>query len=105
MEADKKFFDEYGSGSGMCIVLGSININVKSGLQVPVVAIFTKFDGLLTTAFSELRKEGLSIGKANSNKVNRANKKLNTNFIGPLMATKFRPSAHVQLAGRCICMV
>ena len=105
LEADKKFFDEYGSGSGMCIFLGSININVKSGLQVPVVAIFTKFDGLLTTAFSELRKEGLSIGEANSNKVNRANKKLKTNFIGPLMATKFRPSAHVQLAGRCIGMV
>ena len=105
MEADKRFFDEYGSGIGMCLFLGSININAKSGLQVPVVAIFTKFDGLLTTAFSELRKEGLSISKANNDKVERANKKLNANFIGPLMATKFRPSAHVQLAGRCIGMM
>jgi len=105
LEADKKFFNEYGSGNGMCKFLGSININAKSGLQVPVVAIFTKFDGLLTTAFSELRKEGLSIGRANNNKVDRANKKLNTNFVGPLMATKFRPSTHVQLAGRCIGMV
>ncbi|KAF8057009.1 hypothetical protein FPV67DRAFT_1529749 [Lyophyllum atratum] len=78
LEADKKFFNEYGSGS------------------VPVVAIFTKFDGLVTTVFNNLRK-GLGIREANNKKVQHAQEKLETNFVEPLMATKFHPSDHVQL--------
>jgi len=65
---------------------------------VPVVAIFTKFDGLVTTAFNELRKE-LNIKEAKNKRLGRAKEMLNTNFIGPLMATKFRPSDHVRLDG------
>ncbi|KDR79394.1 hypothetical protein GALMADRAFT_154307 [Galerina marginata CBS 339.88] len=59
LEADKKFFDDYGSG------------------KVPTVVIFTKFDGLVTTAFNELRKEHKD--------------------LEPLMATKYQPSGHVRL--------
>ncbi|KDR79415.1 hypothetical protein GALMADRAFT_154320 [Galerina marginata CBS 339.88] len=81
LEADKKFFDDYGSR------------------KVPVVAIFTKFDGLVTTAFNELRKEHKDIGikEAKHKRFGRAKEKLNTNFIEPLMATKYQPSGHVQL--------
>ncbi|KAJ7135737.1 hypothetical protein C8R44DRAFT_768938, partial [Mycena epipterygia] len=61
LEADQQFFQIHGSGN------------------VPVVAIFTKFDGLVTKAFNDLRRS------------------LNTNFLDPLRSTKFPPSDHVQL--------
>ncbi|KAJ7872255.1 hypothetical protein B0H13DRAFT_1633946 [Mycena leptocephala] len=80
LEADLEFFNNYGSGS------------------VPVVAIFTKCDGLITKAFNELRLKGSSIGQANKNSANVAAAKLQTNFIAPLLATKFRPSDHLQAA-------
>jgi len=70
-------------------------------VEVPVVAIFTKFDGLVTTAFNELRKERkeLNIKEAKDMRFGRAKEKLNTNFIEPLMATRFRPSDHLRLDG------
>ena len=67
-------------------------------VEVPVVAIFTKFDGLVTTAYNELREEH-GIREAIKNKVKTAEDMLNENFIKPLMATKFRPSDHVRLDG------
>ncbi|TFK35634.1 hypothetical protein BDQ12DRAFT_706637 [Crucibulum laeve] len=84
LEADQKFFNEYGCG------------------RVPIVAIFTKFDALVSKAFGELRKElhqgqVHSVKAARDKKTERAKAKLNTNFIEPLMATMFRPSGHVQL--------
>ncbi|KAJ7867419.1 hypothetical protein B0H13DRAFT_2236728 [Mycena leptocephala] len=85
LEADVEFFNKYGSGS------------------VPVVAIFTKCDGLITKAFNELRLKGSSIGQANKNSANVAAAKLQTNFIAPLLATKFRPSDHLQAAGHGNC--
>jgi len=63
-----------------------------------VVAIFTKFDGLVTTAYNELRKH-LGIKEAKNKRFGGAKDKLNANFIEPLMATKFRPSDHVRLDG------
>jgi len=78
LEADKKFFADYGSG------------------KVTVVAIFTKFDGLITTAYNELRK-ALSIKEAKNKRFEKAKEMLNANFIEPLMAAKFRPSDHVRL--------
>ena len=69
-------------------------------VEVPVVAIFTKFDGLVTTAFNELREEhNMSLREATKNKIKTAEDMLNENFIKPLMATKFRPSGHVRLDG------
>ncbi|KAI0245092.1 hypothetical protein BJV78DRAFT_1289161 [Lactifluus subvellereus] len=41
LEADRRFFDKYCIG------------------KVPVIAIFTKFDGLVTTAYGELRDKEL----------------------------------------------
>jgi len=59
-----------------------------------VIAIFTKFDGLVTMAFNEFCN--LSIDEAQK-RGEQARETLNTNLIEPLMATKFRPSDHVQL--------
>ena len=67
-------------------------------VEVPVVAIFTKFDGLVTATYNELREE-FSIRKATNEKVEMAKHKLDKNFIRPLMETRFRPSDHVQLDG------
>jgi len=73
--------------------------NAKYVVEVRVVAIFTKFDGLVTTAFNELRKEGQGRKEANNKKHERAQEKLNTNFIEPLLGTKLQVSHHVRLDG------
>ena len=67
---------------------------------VPVIAIFTKFDGLIKEAFSELRGRGKSIPDAKNGAPERAQAILTSNFIGPLDETKFRPSDFVQMDGR-----
>jgi hypothetical protein len=68
---------------------------------VPVIAIFTKFDGLVTTAYGELRDiEEFSMKEATNKKFERAQEKLKTNFVGPLEATASRPSAYVRLDGK-----
>ncbi|KAJ6455168.1 hypothetical protein C8R45DRAFT_1188295 [Mycena sanguinolenta] len=53
-------------------------------MAVPVIAIFTKFDGLITEAFSELTEQGQSFLNAK-------------NGARPLNTTKFRPSDFVRL--------
>ena len=68
---------------------------------MPVIAIFTKFDGLVSTAFGELRdKEKLSRKEAKDKKFERAREMLKTNFIEPLEATASRPSDYVRLDGK-----
>ncbi|KAI0255055.1 hypothetical protein BJV78DRAFT_1151882 [Lactifluus subvellereus] len=80
LEADRGFFDKYGIG------------------KVPVVAVFTQFDDLFTTAYGELRdKEKFCMKEAKNKKFERAQEKLKTNFIEPLEATSSRPSAYVRL--------
>jgi len=58
-------------------------------------------DGLVTTAYSELRdKEKLSIKEAKNKKFERAQEMLKTNFVEPLEATASRPSDYVRLDGK-----
>ncbi|KAJ7891723.1 hypothetical protein B0H14DRAFT_2688056 [Mycena olivaceomarginata] len=71
--------------------------NVRGSGKVPVVAIFTKFDGLVTKAFGKLRNNGMSLIDARKRKFELAHEKLNTDFIVPLMSTAFHPSDHVRL--------
>ncbi|KAF7968058.1 hypothetical protein HWV62_32081 [Athelia sp. TMB] len=70
LEADKSFFSEYGTG------------------KAPVIAIFTKFDALITKSFSTLRKEGMSRAKAKSQAPAQAEARLNEFFTKPLLAFK-----------------
>ncbi|KAF7364247.1 GTP-binding protein [Mycena sanguinolenta] len=66
-------------------------------VSVPVIAIFTKFDGLIKEAFAELRAGGKSIPDAKTEATERAQAILTSNFIGSLNRTKFRPSAFIRM--------
>ncbi|KAJ7463081.1 hypothetical protein B0H11DRAFT_2241044 [Mycena galericulata] len=63
-------------------------------VQVPVIAIFTKFDGLINEAFTELLDEGLLLEAAKEGETERAKMMLINNFETPLMLTEFPPSDH-----------
>jgi hypothetical protein len=63
-----------------------------------VIAIFTKFDGLVTSTFNELWAT-LSIKDATKQKFDWAQEKLNTSFIELLMMSFLRPSDYVRLDG------
>ncbi|KAF7978370.1 hypothetical protein HWV62_741 [Athelia sp. TMB] len=54
----------------------------------PVIAIFTKFDALITKSFSTLRKEGMSRAEAKSQAPAQAEARLNEFFTKPLQAFK-----------------
>ncbi|KAJ7710260.1 hypothetical protein B0H14DRAFT_3524852 [Mycena olivaceomarginata] len=79
LEADKKFFNHSVAGN------------------VPVVAIFTKFDALETKAFTELKQTGLGRREAMPLRTGKALEMLTANFIEPLLLTSFNPSDHLHL--------
>jgi hypothetical protein len=69
-------------------------------IQVPVVAIFTKFDGLETMAFTKLRdklQDNLGIKEAKDKKYEEAQKMLREKYIQPLEG---KASDYVQLAAK-----
>jgi hypothetical protein len=74
----------------------------KYFLAVPVIAIFTKFDGLISTAYGELREDDVDITEAEEKAPQSAERMLNANFIQPLRATKFQPKKYVCLKGELI---
>ncbi|KAJ7199643.1 hypothetical protein GGX14DRAFT_536500 [Mycena pura] len=78
LETDEQFFKERGTG------------------KVPVIAIFTKFDGLVTKAFQQLRATK-SLKDARAGRAELAQKMLTVDFIDPLKATNFAPLGYVYL--------
>ncbi|KAF7343546.1 GTP-binding protein [Mycena sanguinolenta] len=66
-------------------------------ISVPLIVIFTKFDGLVTKAFQQLRGEGKNIRMANAGKIELAQRMLTTNYRDQLNGVAFKPSAYVQL--------
>jgi len=79
LAADQVFFEECGTG------------------KVPVIAIFTKFDALITTAFGELRKQGATWAEAKDKALIHAMEKLKEDYIDQLYKSKFKPKRHVWL--------
>jgi hypothetical protein len=67
--------------------------------EVPVIAIFTKFDGLVTNAFIELRKT-LNLKEAKKKMLEMATEMLSTDFIEPLKVAASGPIAYVRLEGK-----
>ncbi|KAJ7139163.1 hypothetical protein C8R44DRAFT_693595 [Mycena epipterygia] len=65
--------------------------------KVPIIAILTKFDGLVNEAFTELLDDGLDPEDARERETDEAKKMLTNNFEKPLMSTGFPPSDHVRL--------
>ena len=68
-----------------------------------MIAIFTKFDGLVTMTYNELRKKQ-SIKEAKNRKVEIAESTLKTDFIDPLVTMEFGPKDYVRLDGKPITM-
>ncbi|KZP15285.1 hypothetical protein FIBSPDRAFT_85292 [Athelia psychrophila] len=64
--------------------------------KAPVIVIFTKFDGLVTTSFNELRGR-LGIKEARKQAPAQAEIQLDTLFKKPLQASKFPPTASLHL--------
>ena len=64
-----------------------------------MIAIFTKFDGLVTMAYNELRKKQ-SIKEAKNRKSEIAENSLKTSFIDPLKAMALGPKDYVRLDGK-----
>ena len=67
---------------------------------MPVIAIFTKFDALITTAFGELRKQGVTWADAKDKALFHAMEKLKVDYIDQLYKSKFKPKKHVWLRGK-----
>jgi hypothetical protein len=68
-----------------------------------VIAIFTKFDALVTAAFNTLRhKDNKSRKQANQEAPEIAISNLKINYIDPLLETTYRPKKHMWLKGEYI---
>ncbi|KAF7328137.1 GTP-binding protein [Mycena venus] len=66
--------------------------NTESGYRAPVIAIFTKFDGLVTHAFSQLMGSGETPMQAMRKAPQEAQDKLRRHFREPLLLMKRPPS-------------
>jgi hypothetical protein len=98
LEADTQFFNYSGTGKGEFSLL-SLPRLTERGCKVPVIAIFTKFDGLVTTAFQNLRTEGKTRQEAMADAPNTAQRMLTTDYIDQLKKMNFSPSEYVRLNG------
>jgi hypothetical protein len=97
LKADEEFFNTDMKGNGKsCSCFHSF---IVSHTTVPVIAVFTKYDGLVIEAESQLLAEGRNEKEAEDEAPNRARAILATNFREPLEKAKFSPSEHVTLAG------
>ncbi|KAJ7803656.1 hypothetical protein B0H14DRAFT_2384367 [Mycena olivaceomarginata] len=96
LEADTQFFNYSGTGKGEFSLL-SLPRLTERGCKVPVIAIFTKFDGLVTTAFQNLRAEGKTRQEAMADAPNTAQRMLTTDYIDQLKKMNFPPSEYVRI--------
>ncbi|KAF7335085.1 GTP-binding protein [Mycena venus] len=65
--------------------------------QVPLIAIFTKVDGLEDSAFAQLLNAGYNVDKAMEKLAHKTREMLTTNFRQPLEQTDYPPSEYIQL--------
>ncbi|KAJ7714612.1 GTP-binding protein [Mycena metata] len=77
--AEKDFFNTFARGT------------------VPVVVVFTKFDGLIDEKFAKLVNDGCPYEQAEEMAHLRATEHLGTDFKEPLQQFKFHPSDYVQM--------
>ncbi|KAF7368545.1 GTP-binding protein [Mycena venus] len=96
LDADTQFFNYSGTGKGEFSLL-SLPRLTECGCKVPVIAIFTKFDGLVTTAFQNLRANGKTRQEAMADAPNTAQRMLTAEYIDQLKKMNFSPSEYVRL--------
>jgi len=66
---------------------------------VPVIAVFTKYDGLLTAMFNKLKNGGMNEREADDRSIGDAQMHLEHHFVTPLKQAKFPPSDYLDLSG------
>lgn len=69
--------------------------------QVPIIAIFTKFDGLVNEAYTELIDGELELSHegAEAKQFEKAQELLDNHFREPLRRARYPPSDNVQVEG------
>ncbi|KAJ7069243.1 hypothetical protein C8F01DRAFT_510961 [Mycena amicta] len=72
------------------------SINIKG--SVPVIAVFTKYDGLLTAMFNKLKNGGMDEREADDRSIQDAQMHLEHHFVAPLKQAKFPPSDYLDLS-------
>ncbi|KAJ7059136.1 hypothetical protein C8F01DRAFT_1146141 [Mycena amicta] len=60
--------------------------------KVPLIAIFTKFDALVSAAFKELKESGHTRSQSQAGKLQHAEKLFEEHFLAPLQSTHLPPS-------------
>ncbi|KAJ6779216.1 hypothetical protein DFH09DRAFT_1325148 [Mycena vulgaris] len=96
LAADEKFFSARVTGRGESSLV-RVADRTQFHNEVPVIAIFTKLDGLITEAFTELLDDGHPPQAAMEMATEKAERMLVDNFETPLTLTKFPLADRVRL--------
>lgn len=64
-----------------------------------MIAVFTKFDGLIDETFTRLLNNGYTVEEAEKTVLQKARETLSTDFKGPLERFTSHPSDYVQMDG------
>ena len=102
LAADEVFFKECGTGQGRSIhFLSCTLVFPPTYIKVPVIAIFTKFDALVTVAFNTLcEDDNKSMKEVRQEAPEVVIGNLKANYVNPLLETKYKPKRHLHLKGR-----
>ncbi|KAJ7891638.1 GTP-binding protein [Mycena olivaceomarginata] len=92
------FHDSRGFESGSVNETERVQAFITERAAIPVVAIFTKFDGLITKAFAQLKRGGATRQEAAAGANEKALEMLTTDFIEPLKSTTFHPEHYLHLS-------
>jgi hypothetical protein len=99
-EAELKFFEEgTGTGKPLATLFMMSNIIVP---VVPLVAVFTKFDGLVVNEYCELHDVQSEHGKWEKARAN-AEKTFQKHYLHQIMTVQKPPKAFVKLEGKTVC--
>jgi hypothetical protein len=107
LASEVNFFNTCGTGKGKSsFVLEVISIECRIYYVVPVIAVFTKYDGLVTIACSSLLQDisyedmDLAMEKAMEAAPSRAGSDLKAHYLTPLYKAQYPPKANVCLQGK-----
>jgi len=96
LDSDKKFFEDGVAGNGSRSVILFWDSTDLCCTTVPVIAIATKFDYLITQVFTE--KMGLRKSRKEATKL------LDDKLEAPLRKFKFPPKAYIRIEGMVLQM-
>ena len=97
--AEINFFSERGTGSGEPTDSMLTSSSNMFSAEVPVIALFTKFDALDDKAYDVLEKEGVSWEESKKQAPIRAVADFEKVHLGSLYGRKYPPKAHIYLRG------